>query len=85
MRLDPFAHFLEIRQSMGLNQSELATLLDVTPSAVNQLERQAPKISKSIKAETALRLAQKSGYRVEYIVLGQLPKRSRQIQEPLLA
>lgn len=64
----------EARESAGLSKAELcrAARGRLTHAALSQLESGK---SKALKAETALAIAAATGSRVEWLVLGQLPKR----------
>lgn len=63
----------EAREGAGITQpAELARRIGVKPAAIYQLESGA---TKSMRAETALDIAAETGFRVEYLVRGRLPKR----------
>ncbi len=67
---------IEARESAGLDKAGLqraARPVKITHSALSQLESGK---SRTMRAETALAIARVTGYRPEYLVLGQLPKRA---------
>lgn len=67
---------IEARESTGLDKAGLVRAVrphKMTHAALSQLESGK---SRSLKAETAIALARATGYRIEYLVLGELPKRA---------
>lgn len=69
------SRIIEAREAVGLDKAGLQRAVrpyKLTHSALSQLESGK---SKSMKAETALAIARATGFRIEYLVLGELPAR----------
>lgn len=67
---------IEARESVGMDKATLQRAVlpyKLTHSAISQIESGS---TKSMKASTALAISRATGYRVEYLVLGKLPKRN---------
>lgn len=73
------ARIEECLESTGMTQAGLAKACGVKPSAVSQWKRGQVK---GIKPEHLLRLVRTLGVRVEWLVLGELPKKQEKLLSP---
>lgn len=70
--------FAEAVRSAGItNLAELARDIGVEPAAIYAIRDGK---TKTLAAETAIRLSRRTGARVEYLVLGELPKKTAEIR-----